>query len=152
MLKAIKLFFDQNLLPKDTSTAGTSEHSLHLATAAMLLEMANTDETIRPEEMERIDRYVRNELLLTDSEAENLIRLAKEELKDATDFHQFTRLINDAYNEKQKVRIIEELWKVALSDDHLDPYEEHFVRKIADLLHLPHRLFITAKLKVSGSS
>jgi uncharacterized tellurite resistance protein B-like protein len=30
------------------------------------------------------------------------------------------------------------MWQVAFSDDHLDKYEEHLIRKVADLLYVSH--------------
>ena len=48
---------------------------------------------------------------------------------------------------EQKERLIEHLWEVAYADGELHPYEEHLVRKIADLLYVPHDAFIAAKLR-----
>lgn len=45
---------------------------------------------------------------------------------------------------------MELLWRVAFADGRLDRYEEHLIRRIADLLHLPHRDFIRAKLRAQG--
>ena len=44
------------------------------------------------------------------------------------------------------------LWRVAFADGRIDKYEEHLVRKAADLLYVPHRHFIRAKLKIEGES
>jgi uncharacterized tellurite resistance protein B-like protein len=41
--------------------------------------------------------------------------------------------------------VIELLWRVALSDVHIDKYEEGLIRKVADLLFVPHVDFIQAK-------
>ena len=40
------------------------------------------------------------------------------------------------------------LWRVAYADGCLDPYEEALVRKIADLIYVPHRDFIRTKHRV----
>jgi uncharacterized tellurite resistance protein B-like protein len=37
------------------------------------------------------------------------------------------------------------MWRVALADDALSRYEEHVIRKVADLLYLPHHDFMLAK-------
>lgn len=34
--------------------------------------------------------------------------------------------------------LVEHLWRVAFADSELDPYEDHFVRKIAHLLYVPN--------------
>jgi uncharacterized tellurite resistance protein B-like protein len=44
--------------------------------------------------------------------------------------------------------VIEYLWEVAYADNQLDKYEEHFVRKIADLLHVAHKDFMASKHRV----
>ena len=56
--------------------------------------------------------------------------------------------INGAYTPEQKVRLVEVLWRIAYANESLHKYEEHMVRKVADLLHVPHSAFIAAKLKV----
>ena len=45
-----------------------------------------------------------------------------------------------------KVQLITSLWKVAYADGDLDKYEEHLIRRVADLLYVPHDAFIRAKL------
>jgi uncharacterized tellurite resistance protein B-like protein len=37
------------------------------------------------------------------------------------------------------------LWKVSCADGKIDAHEEHLVRKVADLLYVPHARFIQAK-------
>ena len=37
------------------------------------------------------------------------------------------------------------MWRVAMADDALSRYEEHVIRKVADLLYLPHSDFMLAK-------
>ena len=40
------------------------------------------------------------------------------------------------------------LWEVAAEDGNIDKYEEHVIRKISELIYLPHKDFIRAKLMV----
>ena len=40
---------------------------------------------------------------------------------------------------------MELLWHVALADGEIDKYEDHLVRKVADLIYVPHLSFIRAK-------
>ena len=44
------------------------------------------------------------------------------------------------------VNVIIGLWQIALAVDGIGNFEEHTIRRIADLLHVPHRDFIAAKL------
>ena len=72
----------------------------------------------------------------------------KQEIKQATDYFQFTSLINKQCTVEQKTEFIKSLWKIAFVDNVVDPQEEYFVRKIASLLYVPHIGFIMATNRV----
>ena len=82
---------------------------------------------------------------MTDDELEILLKLALEEKHAAIDYHQFTSLINQHYSQEQKIKLIEMLWQLAYADHTIDKFEEHLIRKLAELLHVPHKHFIQAK-------
>jgi len=68
----------------------------------------------------------------------------------STSLYPLTRYINDNYNNIEKYQLVLALWDVALEDGRIDKYEDHLIRKIADLIYLPHSEFIRAKLSVIG--
>jgi uncharacterized tellurite resistance protein B-like protein len=152
MLSQIMTFFEQNLLPGSTDTEEEAEHRLRLAVAALLLEMTRMDDQVRPEECEIVESAIRGHFDLTANETQELIDLAAAERCEATDYFQFTSLINKHYTPQQRVQLIEHLWTVAYADETLHHYEEHLVRKIAQLLHVPHSAFIAAKHRSRGGS
>lgn len=147
MLNQIKLFFEQHLAlsaPEDKS-----EGKLQLAAIALFLEMMAMDDKVTPKEQEAILALIQQNFSLTDGQATALIALAEQQRQQATDYFQFTSLINKTYSLEQKIQLIESLWKIAFIDGVLDIQEEYLVRKIADLLHVPHAAFIMAKNKVN---
>ncbi|WP_200234560.1 TerB family tellurite resistance protein [Thiohalocapsa halophila] len=152
MLNQIKNFFRENLAPSRADTAADTEHRLQLAVGALLLEMTRVDGEIRPEQCDRVEAAIRQQFDLTDAETAELIRLAEAERDDATDYFQFTQLINADFTPREKEAIIEQLWAVALADQELHRYEEHLVRKISELLYVPHSAFIAAKHRAQGSA
>jgi uncharacterized tellurite resistance protein B-like protein len=77
---------------------------------------------------------------------------AAEEAKQATDYFQFTSLINKHFSQEQKIEVVENLWQVAFADGHLDAHEQHFMRKIADLLYISHADYVAAKQRGRGSA
>jgi uncharacterized tellurite resistance protein B-like protein len=44
------------------------------------------------------------------------------------------------------------MWRVAYADAELSAYEQHTIRKIADLLYVPHRAYIAAKLRARDAA
>ncbi len=147
MLKAIKQFFDSHITAQQ-SAAKDGEHALRLATAALLLEMTRMDYEINDEERRAVMNAVSTKFGLEEAETAELIRLAEEESREATDYYQFTSLINDGFSLEKKIAVIEHLWEVAYADNNLDKYEEHMVRKVAELIYVPHKDFIAAKHRV----
>lgn len=145
MLKHIKNFFDQHLVPGAVADDADMEHVLRLAIGALLLEMTHMDGEVWPEQRAAVETAVLEHFDLARDETSELLELAEEERNESTDYFQFTSLINRHYTPEQKVRLVELLWRIAYANESLHMYEEHMVRKIADLLHVPHRAFIAAK-------
>lgn len=150
MLTQIKSFFDRHLLPDRAGTEAGEAHRLRLAVAALLLEMTRMDEQVKTEECAAVEAGIRDHFGLTAEETRELIALAEAERQEATDYFQFTSLINSHYGPEQRARIVEQLWRIAYADQTLHRYEEHLVRKVAQLLHVPHGAFIAAKRRGAG--
>ncbi|NOR70059.1 MAG: TerB family tellurite resistance protein [Methylomarinum sp.] len=143
MLNQIKLFFDQHIALSPQNTI--SEESLHLACAALFIEMMHMDDNVHKNEHETILKSICNNFSLSIKEANTLISLASEKHSQTTDYYQFTSLINKGFNQQQKITLIKTLWQIAYADGELDKHEEYLVRKMADLLHIPHLDFIKTK-------
>lgn len=148
MLKAIRDFFDQ----APGGAKGRRGHDIELATAALLVEVMRMDSEVDAAEREVVLRAVRGKFGLAPDEAERLIALAEEEARQANDYWQFTSVINQRFSYEQKVRVVALMWEVAHADAALSAYEEHLIRKLADLLYVSHRDYITAKLSARDAA
>ena len=71
--------------------------------------------------------------------------LAQEEADQATSLYDFTRLINDEYSYSQKAPVGARHVADSFSDEQVDKYEEHLIRKVSDLIYVSHTDFIKAK-------
>jgi len=151
MLAAIKKFFEDHIDAAATQSSVSHEHRLKVATVALLLETARADFNVQDSELASVARHAREFFTLSDDETDGLVKLAEEEAKNATSYYEFTSLINNGFSPEEKVKIIELMWQVAYADRELEKYEEALVRKIADLLYVPHAAFIAAKHRVISS-
>lgn len=145
MIAGIKNFFTQMIEPGAKETGVASQHALQLATAALLLEMMRMDSSVTAAETAAVTKVLRSRFGLRAEEVEMLMVLAADEARQATDYFQFTSLINKSFSAEQKVQVVEYLWQVAYADGHLDAHEQHFMRKIADLLYVSHADYVAAK-------
>ena len=150
MLNRIRQFFDQHLAAQPM--ARNQEQALRLAVGALLLEMTHMDNQRWPQECAAVQRAVQSGFGLDLAASNELIELAQAERAQSIDYFQFTSLINASYTPQQKVQLVETLWRIAYADAELHKYEEHFVRRIADLLYVPHGAFIAAKHRAESDS
>jgi uncharacterized tellurite resistance protein B-like protein len=144
MIKSLKTLFS----PAEKADPAELEHKLHLAAAALLIEMTRADFVLENEEQKTLKRVLCEALSLTPQEVAELVGLAREAADRATSLYEFTRLINDHYSREQKLTLIESMWKVAYADGDLDKYEERLIRQVSDLTHVSHKDFIRLKLEV----
>ncbi len=135
-----------------TGAAGPSEHDLQLATAVLLIEVMRSDADFAATERAAIVNALRDKFALDSDETARLIELAETRSEAAFDFQHFTSMLNKGFSIEQKIRVVEYLWRVAYADGHLNDYEQHVMRKIADLLYIPHGDYIAAKerAKIAG--
>jgi uncharacterized tellurite resistance protein B-like protein len=122
-----------------------SHQRVRLAVAALLQKMAAADFSEHPAEQEELQQAVRRFLDLQPADAAGLIAAGRREARESVSLYDFTELLHRELDLDQKAEVVELLWQVAYSDDEIHPQEEHLVRKVAGLLHVPHDRFIGAK-------
>ena len=148
MFESIKQFFDKKLVYVEEEQPLSSTLRTDLACAALLIEVINSDQKLEEQETEAFLAVLKENLDISNEDIDELVELAQTQAKEATSLYEFTRLINDDYDYKQKIGLIENMWRIAFSDNNLDKYEDHLIRKISDLIYVSHSDFIKAKLKV----
>ncbi len=125
-------------------------HSLPRAAAALLLEMAVTDDGSERIELDVVHQAMRTAFGIEPAELEALIEQAHEARTQSVSMYDFTRELRLGLEPDQRAELVEWLWRVAFADARLDKHEEHMVRRVADLLGVPHGEFIRRKLLVKA--
>lgn len=116
------------------------------AAAALMAEVMAVDHDWHELEIERIEELMQESLGLDAEEARQIVSEVLEQQKSRHDLFQFTSAINEEYSQEQKFELLKSLWRVAYADGRVDAYEEHIIRRLADLMHMPHSQFIKAKI------
>ena len=147
MIDRIKEFFSSQVMLQQND----SEHQKRLAAAALMVEVMVIDRQLNDQELLNIQTLLGKQFQLNQEEIEQLVTLARDEVKQATSLYQFTRQINDHFDASGKAELIENLWRVAFADEVLDKHEEALIRRIAELLYVSHKDFIQAKHRASGN-
>lgn len=144
MLATLKRIFDS---VGNCSTHADHIHQTQVATVALLICIARADLEFGDSESETIVTAAKSLFGLSHEESEALIELAHQKQEASTSLYEFTAAINQHWDAQQKYELIGTLWAVAFADQDLDRHEEHLIRRIADLIHVPHMQFIQAKLE-----
>lgn len=150
MLDSFKRFFQERVLDETPATPGDPTRRLRLAAAALLVEVMRADPEVKDQERTVVRTALQGTFGLSLAETEELVRLAEDEADAATSLYEFTRLVDEGLPREEKKRIVELMWLVAFADAEKHPLEEHLIRRIAGLLHVPHPDFIDAKLRARG--
>jgi uncharacterized tellurite resistance protein B-like protein len=122
--------------PSTDSSGDDREAALRLATAVLMLDVARADHVFDESEFDRILQLMQAHFQIPPDEAGQLINVAHERAEDAVSAYEFTKVLHEHLDENEKARIVALLWKIAYADGRLDKYEDAFVLKISDLLHV----------------
>lgn len=123
------------------------ERKVELLAAVLLLEAAQSDYECSEGEMAHVVETVKSMFDLPREYVEELIEFARCERDKAADIYHYTRRANEQMSRDQKLAVMEAVWRIIHADGRIDKHEEHFARKLANLLWLEHKDFIEAKLK-----
>jgi len=151
MIDRFKKFFGIDTQDRPDKAGQLQTHDIHVATCALLLEMAHIDGEFSETEREHIIEILKSEYGLSVEDSLALMEAAAEEITKSIDLWQFTNLINKNYTEEEKIRIIEIIWRVVYADGILEKYEDYLVHQLGKLLRLTHSQLIEAKLRTKES-
>ena len=149
MIRRLKLLLQEAFVEIEVVDESSA---LQLACASLMFEVLRADYEIHPAELEKIGQHIRQAFDLSESDTQFLMRLANEKTEQMVSLHDVLRTINEAYAMDEKRELLEMLWSVAYADGELDRHEEYAIRKLADLLHIPHRDFIRTKHQAEADS
>lgn len=151
MFNKLARFIERHLQPAGGVSPVLSDHQKQLAVAALLVEVAMADHQFSKVELHNLGVILERKFSLSLDELAELISLAKNETNHATSLHQFTQLINQYCTTEEKFKLMKAMWEMAYTDGNLDKYEDYIIRKVADLIYVPHTEFIRAKSLVKAS-
>jgi uncharacterized tellurite resistance protein B-like protein len=144
----------QNLTGSETPEQQQSRETLALqqAVATLLYETARANHEVKESDLQISANSLRELFALPEQQVMALLSHAAQPHQRPTSYHPLIKLINKHFSAAQKNQLIEHMWRVAHADLELDMYEDHLVRKIAELLYVPHTEFITAKHRARSHS
>jgi len=130
--------------PQDIS----NDEKIKTATCVLFIELARADGNFSEDEKKLIINIIKNEYELSSQSVDELLQYSEVKRKESLDLYQFTSVIDSSFSGKEKFDLMVNLWQLVYSDNKLDKYEDHIIKKIGGLLNLEHKDIIDAKLLV----
>lgn len=127
------------------------QHQLAVAATALMVQLSQVDNKEDDRELKTIVDCAVKAHEVTREEAEDIVQDALSHVEDATSLYEFTGQINEHLDQAEKQSLLESIWRVAFADGRIDKYEEHLIRRMADLLHLNHREYMQARHRAEGA-
>ncbi len=149
MLKALKGLMDPRL-GQARPGAGLERHHLQVAVAALLHEARRADYNQGDEEYDVALRALGDMFALTGAQGAAILEEGRARAEQLTSFYAPVTVIKRDFSLEERVRLVEHLWRIAYANGKLDPYEDHYVRKIAHLLYVPNTQSMLARNRARG--
>jgi len=116
-----------------------------VATCAILLEMAESDQDFDPTERGLIESMLKDHFGLDEEQVRTLVAETEKERARATDLFPFTRTIAELYTPDMKRDLLVMVWRVIFADGRLSPYEDQLAHRLQRMLAVNHSLLMDAK-------
>ena len=114
--------------------------------SALLVHAAKIDQNYSSQE-QKIIKQTLKEIGAEDKNIEEILKKAEEIEKNSVQILDYTREVKNM-SQKNKVKIIETLWKIIYSNKEADMYETNLMRRLAGLLYIDSKLMGDIKNKI----
>ena len=134
-------------------SSGDIENSTDLsrAIAVLMLEVAQSDFQETEEETNTLVAGLVKHMGDNEQTPKGLLADARSDKANSAGLYEFTRLACTEMSLAARCTLVEQLWDIAYADGVIDKYEEAAIRKVSELLYVPHSEFIKAKLTAKKS-
>ena len=134
MFDKLKSIFDKKIEEENEQF-----DTVQIAISTLMIQTAVYDGVFDEQEKSKILELIKKYFNFNEDQKLSLFKIAMKVNDDSNDMQQFTRVLNDNLSEEEKLNIIEMLWKIIISDGHIDDYENALIRKISGLLYISDR-------------
>ena len=114
--------------------------------AALLIHAAKIDENYSDKE-EQIIKKALLELGANENDIDKVIKDALQLEEDSNQILDFTKEVK-SLDDKEKIKILETLWRIIYSNNEADVYESNLMRRLAGLLYIDSKTMGDIKEKI----
>jgi uncharacterized tellurite resistance protein B-like protein len=139
MLSRLKAAIEAMQKSTDTAVAKPSAEPARLACAAVLARAAQLDGKLDEGEEAAMLRLMTERFSIDEAAAREILAEAVDDLDASNDIYRYTKVLRDAFDEAERIDLMEMLWEVAYADGTLHELEAQLMRRMAGLMFVDDR-------------
>ena len=120
----------------ETDNQGVSDISIQLAATILMFEVSRADGDVDSIEVAEMIEILKNQFSLNSDEVVRLISTGRATTSEEIHLETYTSLLCAHWGQKERARLLNDFWLLALSDLEIDQGERELIEKIARLLKL----------------
>ena len=101
-----------------------------------MIEAANIDGLIDQQEVNKISKVLIEVFHENPNSVEIELQKCLNELDKLKSLHYFTSKINQSFDDKKKLLLLEILWEIILADGKIHDFESNLIRRLSGLLYI----------------
>ncbi|GAA6155864.1 hypothetical protein NBRC116588_13370 [Pyruvatibacter sp. HU-CL02332] len=121
----------------DEEDAAAEDQQLQKAIATLLVRSLVIDGEETIEEAMKLVDLLKSQFELSDREAEDLFKEAKEAERDATDLFKFTNVVTEKMDRDGRISVLDMMFEIVAADGKVDVFEENLMNRASNLLRVP---------------
>ena len=145
MLKSLK-----NIFSNDQNVNLEEENNEIDILSGLMIEAANTDGKITQDELNKISHSLITIFKEDPKIVEESLNKAFKDKDNSRSLYYYTSKLNKSYSDEKKIKLIEVLWEVILSDNEIHDFETNLIRRLAGLLYISDVQCGKAKMRASN--
>ncbi|MGM0607379.1 MAG: TerB family tellurite resistance protein [Candidatus Muiribacteriota bacterium] len=118
------------------------------ALGVLLWIVGNEDGDFSDFEKDKAKNILSNYTGISEQEFNSFMKTIEKTARDRTDLFEFTRAIKKEFSPEQKIKFLDELFRMACSDGSLDYEEIEVIKKISYLLAINNVDYIKSKTRI----
>ena len=126
----------------------SDSYETQLASACILLSVADADEILENKEIKIIIDILMDFFSINENDSKKLIEHSKSILLNSKDLFEFGTKLNNSFSKIDKIDFIGCVFEVAYADGNLHFLEHHTIKKIANILNLDRNDILKTKAEI----
>ena len=145
MLQSLK-----NIFASDQGESVETQNKELDLLSGLMIEAANTDGKVSQDELNKISSSLINVFKEDSKAVEVSLTKAFENKDNSRSLFYYTSKLNKSYSDEKKIKLIEVLWEIILSDNEIHDFETNLIRRLAGLLYISDVQCGKAKIRASN--